>query len=111
VAVGPKLDENGRTGVPLLVSNILDPSLVIGKDYQARLVVMEDGRSLTGLVVEDSPTRIVLKVAGDKREVAPKDKIEKMKVSDVSLMPEQLEKQMTPQEFKDLIAFLMQPEK
>jgi putative membrane-bound dehydrogenase-like protein len=109
VEVGPKLDENGRTGVPLLVSNILDPSLVIGKDYQARLLLMEDGRSLTGLVVEDSPTRIVLKVAGDKREVAPKDQIEKMKVSDVSLMPEQLEKQMTPQEFRDLIAFLMQP--
>jgi putative membrane-bound dehydrogenase-like protein len=109
VEVGPKLDENGRTGVPLLVSNILDPSLVIGKDYQARLLLMQDGRSLTGLVVEDSPTRIVLKVAGDKREVAPKDQIEKMKTSDVSLMPEQLEKQMTPQEFRDLIAFLMQP--
>jgi putative membrane-bound dehydrogenase-like protein len=109
VEVGPKLDENGRTGVPLLVSNILDPNLVIGKDYQARLLVMEDGRTLTGLVVEESPARIVLKVAGDKREVAPKNQIERMKVSDVSLMPEQLEKQMTPQEFKDLIAFLMQP--
>jgi putative membrane-bound dehydrogenase-like protein len=109
VEVGPKLDENGRTGVTLLVSNMLDPSLVIGKDYQARLVLMADGRSLTGLVVEDSPTRVVLKVAGDKREVLPKDQIEKMKVSDVSMMPEDLERQMTPQEFRDLVAYLMQP--
>jgi putative heme-binding domain-containing protein len=109
VAVGPKLDDNGRTGLPLLVSNIMDPNLVIGKDYQARLLVLEDGRTLTGLVVEDSPSRVVLKLAGDKREIVPKANIERMKISDVSLMPEEVEKQMTKDEFRHLVAYLLAP--
>ena len=46
----------------------LDPSLVIGAAYLARIVVTEDGRILTGLPVEDSEQRLVLKMQGGKLE-------------------------------------------
>jgi putative heme-binding domain-containing protein len=107
MSVGPSLNENGRTGLPLLVSNILDPNLVIGKDYQARTAVLDDGRVISGLIMEDSPTRVVLKLAGDKLETIPRDRLESLKISDVSLMPDAQEKQMTDTEFRDLVAFLV----
>jgi len=58
------------------------------------------------LLVEDSPQRIVLKVQGGKLETIAREDVEAMKVSELSLMPEGLEKQLKPQEIADLLAFL-----
>ena len=52
--VGPDLTSNGRSSLDQLLSNVLDPSLVIGAGYLARMVVTDDGRVLTGLPVEDN---------------------------------------------------------
>lgn len=106
--VGPDLTVNGRGSLEQLLSNLLDPNLVIGKDYQAYMVVTADGRVLTGLLAEDSQERIVLKVAGGKQEVVPRSEIEGFKQSSISLMPEDLEKQVDHQQFRDLIAYLLQ---
>src|SRR5690606_18052334 len=104
--VGPDITRNGRNDFAQLLSNVLDPSLVIGAGYQARTVVTSDGRVLSGLVVEDTPQRIVLKMQGGKTEAIPRNDIEEDAVSNVSLMPEGLEKQLTPQELADLFAYL-----
>ncbi len=104
--VGPDITLNGRNSFEQLLSNVFDPSLVIGASYQARTVVTGDGRVLTGLVAEDSPERVVLKVQGGKQEVVARDDIELMKTSELSLMPEDLEKQLKPQEMADLFALL-----
>ena len=61
---------------------------------------------MTGLLVEDSAQRIVLKVQGGKLETIAREDVEAMKVSELSLMPEGLEKQLKPQEIADLFAFL-----
>lgn len=105
--VGPDLTTNGRGSLEQLLSNLLDPNLVIGKDYQARVISTVDGRILTGLVTEDSDSRVVLKVAGGKQEIIPRDEIDEMRVSELSLMPEKLETQITEPEFRNLIAYLM----
>jgi len=49
---------------------------------------------------------VVLKVQGGKLETIPRSEIEVYKVSELSMMPEQLEKQLNPQEMSDLFAFL-----
>ncbi len=105
--VGPDITSNGRAAFEQLLSNVLDPSLVIGASYQARMIATEDGRVLTGLPVEDSPQRVVLKVQGGKLETVPREEIETYKISDLSLMPEGLENQLPPQELLDLFAFLL----
>ncbi len=104
--VGPDITRNGRGDYEQLLSNVLDPSLVIGAGYQARTVITSDGRVLSGLVVEDTPERIVLKLQGGKTEAIPRSDIEEDAVSPVSLMPEGLERQLSPQELADLFAFL-----
>jgi putative membrane-bound dehydrogenase-like protein len=104
--VGPDITANGRASFEQLLSNVFDPSLVIGAIYQPRIVQAADGRIITGLVTEDSPQRVVLKVQGGKLETIAREDIEAMKTSELSLMPEGLEKQLKPQEIADLFAFI-----
>lgn len=104
--VGPDITRNGRNNWDQLLWNVLDPSQVIGPGYQARILITTDGRTLTGLPVEESDQRVVLKVQGGKQESIPRDQIEIYKVSELSMMPDQLERQLTPQELADLLSFL-----
>ena len=104
--VGPDITLNGRGSFDQLLSNLFDPSLVIGVAYQATTVATTDGRVLTGLLVEESPQRVILKTQGGKLETIPRDELDEMKTSELSLMPEDLEKQLKPQELADLLTFL-----
>jgi len=80
---------------------------VIGAAYQATTVTTKKGQVLTGLLVEDSAERVVLKMQGGKLETIPRRRIEDVEVSKLSMMPEDLEKQLKPQEIADLFAYLM----
>ena len=104
--VGPEVTLNGRGSYEQLLSNVFDPSLVIGPAYQATTVATTDGRVLTGLVVEESPQRLVLKLQGGKLETVARSAVEELKVSPLSLMPEGLEAQITPNELADLFAYI-----
>ncbi len=104
--VGPDITRNGRSQFEQLVVSVFDPSLVIGDAYKSVSVLTVDGRAISGLVVERSDRRIVLKVQGGKQEIVPIDEIEAIQDNQQSLMPEGLEEQMTPQEMADLFALL-----
>ena len=104
--VGPDLTGNGRNNYDQLLSNVFDPNLVIGENYQAAIVAVKDGRTLTGLIVADNPAEIRLKVQGGTEEVIPRAQIEELKKSPLSLMPENLETLVTPQELADLFSYL-----
>jgi putative heme-binding domain-containing protein len=106
VDVGPDITSNGRSDFEQLLSNVFDPSLVIGAGYQATTVVTTAGQVQSGLVVEDSPQRVVLKVQGGELKTIPRSAIDEINVSKVSLMPEGLEHQLQRQEIADLFAFL-----
>ncbi len=104
--VGPEITLNGRNDFDQLVSNVFDPSLVIGQGYQATTVATKDGRVLTGLLAEDTPERVVLRVQGGKAETVPRADVEEQTTAPLSLMPEGVEAQLTPQELADLFAYL-----
>lgn len=104
--VGPDITRNGRASFEQLLSNVFDPSLVIGVSYQGVTVVTKEGRVVSGLPIEDSPQRVVLKVQGDKQEIIARTDIDEVVPSKLSLMPEGLEKQIQPQEMRDLFAYI-----
>ncbi len=104
--IGPDITSNGRSDFEQLLSNVFDPSLVIGAGYTATTVVTTRGQTIAGLVAEDSPERIVLKTQGGKIETIPRGDIEQVLHSKLSYMPEDLEKQLQPQEIADLFAYL-----
>lgn len=103
--VAPALDGADRSPEYLLI-NILDPNRVVGLPYQARLVLLKNGRLETGLLhAEDADSLTLKKEKADLVRI-PKSAIEEMKTSEKSLMPEGLGKQMGEQEFRDLIEYL-----
>src|SRR5207244_4259928 len=104
--VGPDITSNGRSDFEQLLSNVFDPSLVIGAGYTATTVVTNRGQTIAGLVVEDSPQRIVLKTQGGKIETIPRGDVDQVLHSKLSYMPEDVEKQLQPQEIADLFAYL-----
>ncbi len=104
--VGPDITVNGRSSFEQLLSNVFDPSLVIGSAYQAVTVNTTDGRVLTGLLAEKNDQRVVLKVQGGKIETIARADVDEMGVSKLSLMPEDVERQLKPEEIADLFAYI-----
>ena len=105
--IGPDLSTIGaKYGKAELIQSILNPSAAIGYNFRSTIASLKDGRVITGLTVEDSPDRLVLKTAeGQRVTVKPVD-IDDRKLSEVSLMPEGLAQTMETQDFLDLLTFL-----
>lgn len=104
--IGPDLTVSGRGTLEQLLSNMLDPNLVIGEAYQARIVNTHDGRAVMGLPVEDNDQRVVVRSPAGKDEIFARADVKSVDVLPVSLMPENLEATMTEQELIDLINYL-----
>jgi putative heme-binding domain-containing protein len=104
--VGPDLTGNGRASFEQLVSNVFDPSLVIGPAYQVTTVVTRDGRNLTGLIAEDNEQRIVIRLPGEGEEAVPKNQVKYTRTSRLSMMPEGVESLLERKDLIDLFAFL-----
>lgn len=105
--VGPDLSTIGAKGSrEELLRSILNPSAAIGYNYRAVTVATNDGRTITGLVVEDSPDRLVLKDAEGRRVTLRPSEVDERTISEVSLMPEGLAESMSEQDLVDLLAFL-----
>jgi putative heme-binding domain-containing protein len=105
--VGPDLSTIGtKYGKDELLRSILNPSASIPYSFHSLIVATKDGRVLTGLPVEETPDRLVLKTADGQRIALRTPEIEDRKQSEVSLMPEGLAETMGEQDLVDVLAFL-----
>jgi putative membrane-bound dehydrogenase-like protein len=104
--VGPDLTGVGRETLDAILTNVIDPNLVIGKPYYVHVARTKKGTVFSGLLIEETDKRIVLR-DGTKTEIIQKEDLDRMVVQNISMMPEGLEKTMTEQEFRDLVAFLL----
>lgn len=103
--VGPDLTGSNRSNIDYLLSNIVDPSAVMAKEYRATIIATENGRVITGLV-KAQDARSVTVQTGDALVVVPRDEIEERFESDKSMMPDDQLKQFTPHQVRSLIAYL-----
>ena len=104
--IGPDITANGRSSFEQLLSNVFDPSLVIGPGYQVVTVVTRDGRNLTGLLAEDSEQRVVVRIPGGGEEVIVRNDVKYTRRSKLSMMPEGIENLLSRHDLADLFAFL-----
>lgn len=105
--IGPELTGIGsRFSRIHLVESILQPSRTIAPNYQPVVVVLRDGRVATGIKVAETPDVLTLADQQGRTHALAKAEIEEQSRNSRSIMPEGLEKQLTLQEFVDLIAFL-----
>jgi putative heme-binding domain-containing protein len=104
--IGPDLTGAQRKDLDYLLSNIIDPSAVVTKDFQMTIFVLYDGRIVNGIVVAETPTAVTVQTEKE-RLVLPLAEIETRKQSPLSLMPDGLMQSLQPHEIRDLMAYLM----
>jgi putative heme-binding domain-containing protein len=107
--VGPDLTGSNRAELDYVLSNALDPSALIGKDYLAHVIALADGRVLTGIIRAEDKDTITLVTANETLTI-PKSEIEQRRVSEQSMMPEDLWKPLSDQEIRALVAYLASPD-
>ncbi len=103
--VGPELTGANRSDVGYLLSNILDPSAVLAKEYNSSILVLDDGRVITGIVKAQDANTIAVQTQNELLTLARGD-VETVKPSDKSMMPEDLLKPLTEREMRSLLAYL-----
>lgn len=105
-AVGPDLAAlTDRTTEALLVA-ILDPNRAIEAKYLNYAAATADGLTYSGLISAETGTSVTLVGQEAKQQVLLRSNLESLASSGKSLMPEGFEKDITPVEMADLIAYV-----
>jgi putative heme-binding domain-containing protein len=104
--IGPDLTGAGRKDLSYILSNIVDPGAVVSKDFQMTVLGLADGRVVSGIVTSENDASIAIQTAQAKVTIPRSDVLERRQSTD-SLMPEGLLQTLTPQQIRDLVAYLM----
>ena len=107
-SVGPDLTGIAHRSVEDIVSNILDPNMAINPSYIAFLADLKNGDSETGLLAAEAGDTVVLLQADERKVQIQRRDLTQLRSTGKSLMPEGLETGLTPQQLRDLVAFLQE---
>ena len=92
-----------------ILQSIIDPSKVIDEKFQSYTFVLDSGKTITGMIMEETPdvVKVVIDPLSKNRPtVLKKDEIEFRKKSTVSIMPKGMVNKLSREEILDLIAFV-----
>jgi putative heme-binding domain-containing protein len=103
--IGPDLTGSNRADLTYLLTNVVDPSAVIPKDYLQTVVQTSGGQVISGIVKAEDDKSVTLQTTTAVVFV-PKDEIDERRLSDVSMMPDDQLKQFTPLQIASLLAYL-----
>lgn len=104
--IAPDLTGAQRNNLNYLLENIVDPSATVSKNFQMRIVLLDDGRVFNGVPLAQNEKTITLQTATGQVFIQ-QDEIELMQDSKLSMMPENLLNVLKDQQVRDLIAYLM----
>ena len=108
--LGPVLsDVTKRFRGSKLLQEIVKPSAEINKEFQTQMILVDDGRLRTGLVIKETADEVLLLpnlLKPDKTETIRKSSIEERKTADVSSMPTGLLDTYSIEEIFDLLAYI-----
>jgi putative heme-binding domain-containing protein len=105
--VGPDLDGVGLRGLDRLLEDTLTPSRNVDQAFRARLFQLNDGTSLSGLVLREEGEVIVVANAEGKEVPVRKGVIEDSAELKLSPMPANVAELVSEAEFYDLVAWLL----
>jgi putative heme-binding domain-containing protein len=110
-AVGPDLTQlAGRFSAREILESVVEPSKVISDQYQAVTIVTEDGKAVTGRIVNLSNNNLMVSTNMlDPGSLTTVDArlVDSITPSKVSMMPEGLLNVLNEDEVRDLIAYLL----
>jgi putative heme-binding domain-containing protein len=104
--VGPDLAALADKPADYFLVAILDPNRAVEPRYISYLVDLKSGRQLTGMLASETGTSITLVGPDGKARTVLRSRVERLVSTGKSLMPEGLEKDLSPRDLADLIAWL-----
>jgi len=104
--LGPDLTGSNRKNIDYLMENIVDPSASVGADFRAMVVELKSGRILTGVVSEQNERTLILQTAQEPVTI-DRQEIEESNVTPLSIMPDALLQNLSEEQIRDLIGYLM----
>lgn len=106
-SIGADLKAIGDRGKSAVLLNILDPNREVKPQYLSYSLLTDDGRVFAGMITDESVNSITIRRADGTEATVLRNKIEQLRSSGLSYMPEGLEKQINEKQMADLLAFLM----
>lgn len=103
--IGPDLTGANRSNLDYLLSNIVDPSAVVDKDFRMSILLLEDDRIINGLVTEETERTISVQTATELLTIN-KGQIASRKVTEKSPMPDGLLDALSESQIRDLFGYL-----
>ncbi len=103
--IGPDLTGSDRRNLNYLLENIVDPSASVAESYYTSIVLLDDGRIFTGVVVSKNE-RVIEIQTKDRLVTVDRQTIDQFKSTKNSLMPEAILDDLTKKEILDLFGFL-----
>ena len=107
--MGPDLATIRNRTASSLLGDILIPSRSIAQMFEAYVVETSSGGTLEGVIGEQTSTTITLVHEEGKKDVIARSDIKQMYVSNLSPMPDDVDKEISPAQMADLIAYLKKP--
>lgn len=104
--VGPDLASVGDKSPEGLLAAVLDPNRAVEARYLNFLAVTRAGTTHAGLIAEETSTSVTMIGADGKRFTLLRGDLEELTGTGKSTMPEGLEKDLSHQDFANLLAFL-----
>lgn len=106
--IGPDLNSvTRRFGIEGVIEKTIDPNILISDQYSSSEVTLNNGKTITGLVVErDNKLEIYSRDPNQPPTVVESDQVASVKQVDVSQMPPGLINALNPDELRDIIAYL-----
>jgi len=104
--IGPDLTGSNRGNLEFLLINIVDPSAVVPKQFTTSVIALSDGRVITGVTVSETEQAVVIQTDKEQLTVARSD-VETIRKTGKSLMPDGMLDTLTPEQVRDLFAFMM----
>jgi putative membrane-bound dehydrogenase-like protein len=106
--VGPDITGGNRANLDYLLENIFDPSAVIPKEYTTTVLELKTGRVITGIIRNETAAVLTVQTVNETVTI-PRDDIDTMKTSNISMMPDDLLGPLTKEEVRALIGYLQSP--
>jgi putative membrane-bound dehydrogenase-like protein len=106
IKIGPDLTGSNRKNIDYLLENIVDPSASVGADFRALIVLLKDGRVVTGVTTATTDRTLTLQTATEPVTL-DRSEIESTKQSKTSLMPDGLLQNLNAEQIRNLIGYLM----
>ena len=105
--IAPQLDGIGGRGLDRVLEDVLDPSRNVDRAFRTTVLVLKDGDVQTGLFRREEGEMLVLAESTGKEVSVAKKDVKERRESETSLMPDNFSDVIPPNDFNNLMAFLL----